>query len=170
MSKFPVNIRFLTISKDDPNGLHRTLQSTSKIPDNVLVVLGDESLESESLAKQYTENLTKDRGSGISQAFNLALSQTREEFVVFLNGGDTLLSSENLMIGHQRMAENLLVDITIYDAVFSDCLIGDYLYKADSDFAHNFSRIGLGMPCSHQAMLIRRTCLIKLAVLTPLTK
>lgn len=161
-------ISILTISKDDFHGLQKTLKSTKNLDLNEhLVVLGGQDRKSEKIAYDHTFAVFRDSGQGISMAFNLGLSHAQGLAILFLNGGDVLLQPDALEIGIQKLISNDALDIVFYDSIFGDALIGNYLYQVNNKFIINFNRIGMGMPCSHQAMLIRRSCFDEIGFFDP---
>lgn len=85
-------LTIITITKDDPTGLKRTLVSTAAMRFDArieqIVVDGDGG------ARQETEaagcHWIKQVGTGISGAFNEGMDAACGEWVWFLNGGDTV--------------------------------------------------------------------------------
>jgi len=95
-----LDLTVITISKDDPSGLERTLQSLStqtQKPAKVIVVRAGRST---SLDLKFFEATTitdiNCSGSGISSAFNKGLSESNNSWVMFLNGGDELKQKNTL--------------------------------------------------------------------------
>lgn len=90
------DLTIVTISKNDPKGLTRTLKSLAGCEfDRVEVLIVDSSRdpsESASLQQRYLPAavLHWTPPSGIFSAMNTGLNQTSGEYVWFLNGGDEL--------------------------------------------------------------------------------
>lgn len=86
------DISIVTISRDDPAGLARTLASIARQtlkPRDVTLVRAGRSGEL-AVAPLYADKVYEvaDPGHGISAAFNAAIAATRGDWLVFLNGGD----------------------------------------------------------------------------------
>lgn len=151
-------ISIITISKDDPTGLRLTLNSVGGLNQvRHILVVQDESGASQALLPPGSL-LVQDHGRGIAQAFNQGLRHATGEAVIFLNGGDRLVDPTWVERSLDLLARHPSVDILTADAVFESPLIGPYHYKTARLGSDHTLRIGLGMPCSHQAMVVRRTC------------
>ena len=148
----------ITISKDDPAGLRLTLDSVRGLNrvQHILVVQ-DETGASQALVPPGSL-LVQDEGQGIAQAFNQGLHHATGEAVIFLNGGDRLVDLTWVERSLVLLAQRPAVDILTADAVFESPLIGPYRYKTAPLSGDHPLRIGSGMPCSHQAMVVRRAC------------
>jgi CTP:molybdopterin cytidylyltransferase MocA len=86
----------LTLSKDDPAGLERTLASISRqtlAPREVILVRAGRSKE---VAVPTGVIDIPDPGNGISAAFNAAIDASHGERLVFLNGGDAFSEPASL--------------------------------------------------------------------------
>jgi glycosyltransferase involved in cell wall biosynthesis len=154
-----MEMSIITISKDDPAGLQLTLKSVQGLPrvQHILVVR-DETGASQALLEPGQGILVQDEGQGIAHAFNLGLHHATGDAVIFLNGGDRLVDPTWVERSLDLLAQHPSVDILTADAVFESPLIGPYRYKtAPLNKVHPL-RIGMGMPCSHQAIVVRRTC------------
>jgi glycosyltransferase involved in cell wall biosynthesis len=90
-------LNIITVTKDDFDGLKRTIESTDKLreTDRIMQIVVDSS----SVSKEKIESFLKgkknlkylwQKPSGISAAFNLGLRNSLSEWVWFLNGGDEL--------------------------------------------------------------------------------
>jgi glycosyltransferase involved in cell wall biosynthesis len=90
----------ITISRDDPSGLARTLASVSAqaaAPLQTVVVRAGRSLDlafDPRVAPLVSE--VPDPALGISAAFNAAIAASRGEWLVFLNGGDAFHAPDSL--------------------------------------------------------------------------
>lgn len=148
----------ITISKDDPAGLRLTLDSVRGLNrvQHILVVQ-DGTGASQALVPPGGL-LVRDEGRGIAQAFNQGLRHATGEAVIFLNGGDRLVDPTWVERSLDLLIQHPAVDILTADAVFESPLIGPYRYKTALLSSDCPLRIGLGMPCSHQAMVVRRAC------------
>ncbi|MBE9136019.1 glycosyltransferase [Nodosilinea sp. LEGE 07088] len=164
-----MHLSIITISKDDPNGLSDTLTSTQDIGsiEQIVVLGGDHSRISVDIAKPFNCTSIQQLDQGISAAFNLGLAQATGLGVMFLNGGDILL--EPALISHALdwLDQHPDIDILLYDAIFDDALTGPYRYRAQGFYGPRLNRIGLGMPGSHQAMVVRRSSFAQVGAFNP---
>ncbi|MBP7141288.1 MAG: glycosyltransferase [Opitutaceae bacterium] len=92
-------LSIVTISRNDRNGLSRTLESVSRImplgAQHVVVDGGDEAVcHSSELLRGDEVIYVRQSGQGISNAFNEGLDSSSGEWVWFVNGGDAV--HENL--------------------------------------------------------------------------
>ena len=101
MNQYKLSV--VTISKNNCNGLHQTLESVSSqdypmIEHIVIDGLSDdgskELLFSFIHSKEYYYTSSKD--NGISDAFNKGLTKSCGDLILFLNSGDTLFSSNTV--------------------------------------------------------------------------
>lgn len=94
------SIAVITISKDDPEGLRRTVASIahqSALPREFALVRAGRSCEVQlDLACAGRVAEVADPGRGISAAFNAAIAECTAEWLVFLNGGDALTHRDSL--------------------------------------------------------------------------
>ncbi len=65
------------------------------------------------------------------------------------------------------MVCNPAVDILLYDAIFDDALAGPYLYRSRRGSGPRLNTIGLGMPGSHQATIVRRSSFAQIGRFCP---
>ena len=101
-------LTIITISRDDPNGLAETLESVARqaaVPAELIVIRrGRSSIVDISTAFTSFQSgcaaipvhEVTDPGTGISAAFNAGILAAQGEWLVFLNGGDTLLDDHSL--------------------------------------------------------------------------
>lgn len=94
------SVSIITISKDDAEGLARTLASIVRQdlqPREIVLVRAGDSRNlaiASSIAPRVVE--VPDPGLGISAAFNSAINVCSGEWLVFLNGGDAFSGTESL--------------------------------------------------------------------------
>lgn len=146
-----MKISVIVISKDDIPGLINTLHSIERqriSPSEVIVVTKGQSnnirLEDFKIRANLRHLLQED--SGISSAFNLALSVAQEEWVNFLNGGDVYADSGVLVRMHSKSFEDIdIVAGRAYDKSSKNLIPRDlYFEKKRLD------------QISHQASFFRR--------------
>lgn len=153
------SIAVITISKDDPAGLDRTLESVAmqtRAPHELaLVRAGHSSGTLPSTARAVQVHEIADPGLGISAAFNAAIAACRSDWLVFLNGGDSLAQHESLVRIGAACATEADKDIVTFRALTSDATtlprrsprsLCDYLYIAHQASAFRrslFETIGL---------------------------
>lgn len=94
------SIAVITISKDDPEGLCRTLASVahqSAAPHELALVRAGRSCEV-SVDSAFAARVADvaDPGRGISAAFNAAIAGCTSEWLMFLNGGDALVHRDSM--------------------------------------------------------------------------
>lgn len=153
------SIAIITISKDDPPGLERTLASiASQIREPyelALVRAGHSCGTLPHLVQAAKAHEIADPGLGISAAFNAAIAACRSEWLVFLNGGDSLAHRDSLLRIRAACAAEADRDIVAFRALTSDGTtlprrsprgLCDYLYIAHQASAFRrtlFDTIGL---------------------------
>ncbi len=95
-------IGIITISKDDPAGLERTLSSIARqsaAPMEVAVVCTGLSRDAHQRldVRLHTRDVA-DPGRGIAAAFNAGVDACTADWLVFLNGGDTFADRNSLAL------------------------------------------------------------------------
>lgn len=101
-----VYLNIVTIVKDDIVAISKTIQSvkTARIPKDITIRhlictgYGDEFFIEQILgiSSDYVK-IVSTKDSGIYNAMNIGLSQVRNGWVMFLNGGDVLFSKESVV-------------------------------------------------------------------------
>jgi hypothetical protein len=164
-----IMLSIITISKDDPEGLNHTLSSTQDVASvEHIVVLGGNHLQpSIEILHLFNCITIQQLDQGISAAFNLGLTQATGLGVMFLNGGDSLLDPSLVTNALDCLEKHPEIDILLYDAIFDDAIAGPYLYRAQQFYGSKLNRIGLGMPGSHQAMIVRRSSFDRVGLFNP---
>jgi glycosyltransferase involved in cell wall biosynthesis len=162
-------LSIITISKDDPDGLDKTLTSTQGIAsvEQIVVLGGDRTQPSWDVVKRFDCIPLQQLDRGISAAFNLGLSAATGLGVIFLNGGDILLEPGLITQAIACLSQHPENDILLYDAIFDDALAGPYLYRSRRGSSPRLNTIGLGMPGSHQAMIVRRSSFAQIGRFCP---
>jgi hypothetical protein len=92
-------LTIIVCSKADPSGLNRTLLSLRKlhqdIPEIILVLSGYSNEELDLIESSFSSlnlNLISTPALGIYEAQNVGLYKAQNQFALFLNGGDELIS------------------------------------------------------------------------------
>lgn len=144
-------MNIITISKDDPAGLTRTLASIagqSVTPHQVILVRAGRSREPQ-IEPQPLGNVLEipDPGRGIAAAFNAAVAACSPGWLVFLNGGDEFLNRDSLA--------RLRTACAAADADIVTCM-------AQTDAGTTLPRRDPKRPCdflyiAHQASAFRRS-------------
>lgn len=144
----------ITVTRDNLKGLKQTGESVAAqaCRDFEWIVIDgastDESVQwlGTSKAKWISEP-----DNGIYDAMNKGIEMARGDFLIFMNAGDVFAASEVL----EKIKDRLLSRAETPGFVY-----GDSLEAADGRIiakpARDCSRIKLGMPTHHQAMLYRR--------------
>jgi len=94
-------LKIITVTKDDLEGLKKTIKSTKKIREeyNIYQIIVDSSIgENKKKVINYLQNEKNikyywQEPSGIAAAFNFGLKNVGADWVWFLNGGDEIHSS-----------------------------------------------------------------------------
>jgi glycosyltransferase involved in cell wall biosynthesis len=89
-------LNIITVTKDDLDGLKKTIASTSSLrqnPEVSQIIVDSSGSETQESIKEYIKNEKSIRylwqsPSGVSSAFNMGLKNTDSKWVWFLNGGD----------------------------------------------------------------------------------
>lgn len=148
----PIALAVVTISKDDPEGLRRTLDSLGEqriLPAQVLLVRRGTSLNVDLAPYAHLAcSEVADPGLGISAAFNAGLARAEEGWVMFLNGGDSLLGNQALQSFQEILAgETVNMDMVSAFAISRDQLsVPARTPQRPIDFLY----------LSHQATIFRR--------------
>jgi glycosyltransferase involved in cell wall biosynthesis len=144
-------LSIIVISKDDPGGLNRTLNSIASQTwqdfEVVLVVKGGSVGAGIPTTLQACTIVREQRGSGISAAFNEAIDVAAGRWINFLNGGDAYLSPDSLA----QVADDMHRD----DAVLIACRARDESSGVMIPRAHSFRCRNIEL-VSHQASLFAR--------------
>lgn len=146
-----MQISVIVISKDDIPGLRRTLQSIEcqrLSPYEVIVVTkgASENIRLEDFELRSILRHVIQEDSGISSAFNLALSIAQGEWVNFLNGGDVYADPEVLARLNFKSLEDIdIVAGRAYDKSSKNLIPRDLYFQNQ-----RLDQI------SHQASIFRR--------------
>lgn len=91
-----ISLSLITITKDDPSGLARTLKSAEpwRLLADVeqLVVYGGDKVPD---IKEASVKIFRQQSTGIANAFNEGLRQASGEWIWFINGGDAIHETLN---------------------------------------------------------------------------
>lgn len=118
-------LSIITITKNDLNGLRRTIESTRAIRSQdkdieQLVIDGsdtDQALKNSELCQsQLKIHYLRREAHGISDAFNYGISTSKYKWLWFLNGGDQLNPSLDLAF-FESFLTNVSADILIFQRV-----------------------------------------------------
>lgn len=148
MSSFVLSL--ITITKDDPAGLNRTLASAAAWRacagvEHIVVYAGAEP----HFESTGTLSLHRQESSGIARAFNEGLALARGDWVWFLNGGDAIheTAEPDWLLAHlQRTKAGLVVGAVQFDSEAEP--------KPLPGLRDQWPLIACWLP--HQATLIRR--------------
>jgi glycosyltransferase involved in cell wall biosynthesis len=151
----------VVISRDDPDGLRRTLRSIAQqsVPDiEVVVVARGSSMSAAGEPLPVQSTWIEQQADGISAAFNDGLARARGTWVNFLNGGDRYADSMVL----QRMRARLeSAGPAIVAARAQDARSGVRIPRDRSFAARNLELV------SHQASFFRRELFGRLGPYSP---
>jgi glycosyltransferase involved in cell wall biosynthesis len=148
-------LSIVTVTKDDPQGLARTLASAAGLrargAEHVVVDGGREGSASDSAAPGLVAGIRVLRRppQGVADAFNAGLAETTGQWVWFLNGGDQL---------HPRLDPAFLTELL--SATKADVVIGGIAYEGqEARRGHPFPHgqwPSLAPWIPHPASLVRR--------------
>ncbi len=152
----------MTLTYNDPVGLSRTIESLKPLSGSKslgswehVVVDSSPSMNTAILdLPGWPLTRVESPPRGIYPAFNLGLKSVSGDLVWFLNGGDQLLSLENLVKAQTLFIQNPTIEIVAAPVkLFRG---GKYTYdsKVSGDFSYNI--IGQNGLC-HQGILYRKT-------------
>jgi len=154
VARFEMNVilTIITINKDDVNGLRKTFNSalpeckTSEL--EYIVIDGNSRDGSKELILENQNNINKyiiEDDLGIFYAMNKGLKIATGEYVLFLNSGDTLFSSTDLLL-------DILKNDTNTDVFYSDVAI-----DGKNKIKITYHPLLLLHHClNHQNMIVRR--------------
>lgn len=114
-------LNIITVTKDDLEGLKKTIASTASLrqnPEVLQTVVDSSGLEVQKGIKEHIKNEKNIRylwqpSAGVSSAFNMGLKNTAAKWVWFLNGGDEVdynLNVDNLIY----LLSNIVSDAIIF--------------------------------------------------------
>ncbi len=150
-------LTIVTLTKDDPPGLARTLDSAAAWRvrgdvEHIVVFAGDRP----SLADDASLTMHQQVSLGIAGAFNEGLARARGEWVWFLNGGDAIHESLNpewlLALLAQSQAE-IVVGGIHYD--------GDDIARFAPPLSRQWPLLECWLP--HPATLVRRETVLRMS-------
>jgi len=153
-------LSIVTVTKNDPNGLARTLASAAKLraagAEHVVVDGSDSPSKTSELLKQYQGEVTlySRTPRGISDAFNFGLTEVHGEWVLFLNGGDAIHDQLNIGWLHSHLNSTQAGVVT--GSVQFD---GEGSARPRPHLSYQWPLIACWL--SHQATFVRREKLLK---------
>jgi len=150
-----MKISIITVTYKDLIGLKKTIESIKRQTFSdyeCLVIDGGSGAE----VVEFLNNIgdpriksTSEKDKGIFDAMNKGLDRAQGEWVLFMNGGDSLHSDETL-----EAASLALTDTC--DMVFGDCLLEFDDNHTMLKRARHYNYVYYGMFASHQSMFFRR--------------
>ena len=156
-------ISIITIVRNDPDGLERTIQSVvgqSYKTYEYIVVDGastDSTAQVIERHKRHISKLISGPDRGIYDAMNKGVNVANGEYVIFMNAGDSFNSDNVLEAFIGPLNDD--VDIFYGDAYFEPKEEGSrpLLWKAQTNQGEFWKK----MPFSHQSAFVKRTLLMK---------
>jgi putative colanic acid biosynthesis glycosyltransferase len=155
----------ITVVKDDPNGLRRTLESVSEQVLSqqysqsweLLVVDGSKPSLAESAMNAGIKQLrlVRQEPAGIYAAMNFGVSEASGDYLLFLNAGDTLANPtvlESLMEQLERESPSWAFGRVNFTSE-SGRMLAEPTWNYDSEAKRLFAR---GLFPSHQGTVMRR--------------
>jgi putative colanic acid biosynthesis glycosyltransferase WcaE len=152
-------ISILTVVRNDPSGLRRTITSAlaqSQTNWELLIKDGNSDDSTADLAGAYAQehnriSLVPGRDKNLYDAMNMALAAARGEYVICLNAGDEFATKDALALAISQMQE------------IEDCDIGFFSTHVIMENGVKYVRLAkptgyieYGQPAIHQSTIMRR--------------
>lgn len=166
--KADAKLSVITVTKDDPAGLTRTLKSVVQqdYPKMELVVAdGGESLDGSDEFREFGHWVDKwisEPDHGIFDAMNKGLALATGDWVIFMNSGDVFSSGVVLSELAGFIEKEGDSGVGRAGVIYGDS-IADYRRFRVYRKAGKPEELWKGMFCNHQSMLFRREALLGLA-------
>ncbi len=155
-------ISFITVVRNDSEGLRTTLQNLAELPypDKELIVIDGESTDGTinviSEFSHYITYFVSERDSGIYDAMNKGIKAATGRFLWFVNAGDTIK-------GVEKLKELFTTDNYLSDIYFGDTeiinekgkLVG--LRHKKPPLRLSVNSLKNGMVICHQSFIMRRS-------------
>lgn len=152
-------ISVITVVRNDPEGLSRTLDSYEqqiRVGCELLVFDGastDETMEVARKRKTLIDVLHSGKDDGIFDAMNRAVKRASGQWIIFMNAGDCFADDD--VLSRVRVALSSDTDI-LYGDVCLSFDVGTFLRKAGHP-----DDLWKGMICSHQSAIVKRALLLE---------
>ena len=148
----------ITVIYNNIAGLKRTAESVhaQTLKDYEWIVIdGGSSDGSAEWLKSSKANWISEPDRGIYDAMNKGIGKSSNQYLLFLNAGDTLAEKDVL----QSLSQEIKSQRTAPDFIYGDSLELDQSGKQLNKPARSYKKILSGMFTHHQAMLYRRAAL-----------
>lgn len=144
-------VSIITITYNNYEQLIKTLTSIPKsdIIESIVINGGDCKKTKEFLGSYSGKSITE-KDEGIADAFNKGIEISSGDYIMFLNSGDTLLSTDYLKKANSILDKNTDIAFVHSNINFSDQLGSDLFMKPQ------MKNVGRGMPYHHQTMIVRK--------------
>jgi glycosyltransferase involved in cell wall biosynthesis len=149
-------LSIITVTKDDPDGLRRTIDSVDRQSFNDfehIVINGTKDADRALQISLFSRDVRKfifQRDSGIYDAMNIGLSCATGEYILFLNGGDELLD-DALLTAEKHSSDKGKPDLLCFRQEFVSP--DGRLLKVRAHYGPE--ECSYLIPFWHQALLIR---------------
>lgn len=157
----PPRISIITVVRNDADALRRTLASVARhkgLRSEYLIIDGASSDGTLQVAAEHSElidRLLSEADHGIYDAMNKGMMLAQGDYLLFLNAGDELLlNPEELVDDSDR------INVLIYGKA-NMCAPDGSLRWVQGKRLKSRYRFFKGMPLCHQAILYRRTTMLK---------
>ena len=155
-----MNLSIITINKNNAQGLEKTclsVVSQTYTDFEWIVIDGASDDNSIEIIKKYTDKMSywiSEPDSGIYNAMNKGIRQSKGQFCLFLNSGDWLVSSTTLTDVFKEINEDNISEIFYSDKINSNGTINKYTKMLNVNSL-------LDSPINHQNSLIKRKLFIE---------
>jgi GT2 family glycosyltransferase len=144
-------ISIVTITYNNFDQLIKTLNSIPKLDIVESVVInGGDCKKTKDFLDGYSGKSISEKDEGIADAFNKGIKSSSGNYIMFLNSGDILLSTNYLQKAQSILDSNPNITFVHSDIIFSDQLGSDLYMKPQ------MKNLGRGMPYHHQTMIVRK--------------
>lgn len=144
-------ISIITITYNNFDELVKTLNSIPKVNFVESVVInGGDCKKTKDYLESYSAKSISEKDEGIADAFNKGIQNSSGDYIMFLNSGDVLISTNYLQKAKSILDKNPDLAFVHSNIIFSDQLGAELFMKP------KMKNVGRGMPYNHQTMIVRK--------------
>ena len=152
------NVSIITVTFNDAENLQKTIKSVikQKYQKEFIIIDGNSKDYSKLVIKKYQSNIDKviiENDKGLYDAMNKAVSIASNDWLIFLNAGDTFYNESVIEEIFSKVHNNL----KSYDFIYGDTILLRENKTTKYLKASPITKIIYGMPFCHQSLLIKST-------------